>query len=152
MGLCDFGVSRCVDEFASLSMTRGVGTPLYIAPEVLEGTTYNFSADVFSFGICLWQLHSRQEPYSGINYMQVVPRILEGMRPTPISGSPFSGLQESCWSAEPSTRPSFVDIVSTLKTIRARKSQLGGGGRRAKKKGEQLSGKLRVSKTDIEFK
>ncbi len=117
--VCDFGVSRCVDSTSSLNMTRGVGTPLYIAPEVLEGTVYNSSADVFSFGICLWQTLEREEPYKGVNYMQLVPLIVqESLRPKISERSErFRSLLEACWSSDPTARPPFDQIVVLLKQL-----------------------------------
>ena len=31
-----------------------IGTPAWMAPEVLRGERYSFSADVYSFGVVLW--------------------------------------------------------------------------------------------------
>ncbi|EGZ11205.1 hypothetical protein PHYSODRAFT_337950 [Phytophthora sojae] len=45
--LIDFGVSRDCQE---LSMTAGVGTPYWTAPEILEGKRYTEKADIYSFG------------------------------------------------------------------------------------------------------
>lgn len=42
-----------------------------MAPEVISGKKYTEKADVFSFGIILWEIASRQPPYKGkliINY------------------------------------------------------------------------------------
>ena len=47
----------------ALSMTAGVGTPLYMPPEALVSRAYDaFKADVFSFGVLLWELFSQQRP------------------------------------------------------------------------------------------
>ena len=43
--IIDFGLSRIVDK----EMTRGVGTPIYTAPEVLAGRSYSNKADVYRF-------------------------------------------------------------------------------------------------------
>jgi LRR receptor-like serine/threonine-protein kinase FLS2 len=43
-------------------MTCGVGTPLYMSPEVIRGSEYNQPADVWSFGILLWEIASQQTP------------------------------------------------------------------------------------------
>ncbi|XP_070064900.1 mitogen-activated protein kinase kinase kinase 7 isoform X2 [Drosophila virilis] len=57
--ICDFGTVR---EIAS-KMTSSVGTPAYIAPEVLEGKIYTEKCDVYSFGIILWEVMSRKKPF-----------------------------------------------------------------------------------------
>lgn len=58
--LTDFGVAR---EASESTMTAGVGTSLWMAPEVMLGEKYNQSADVFSFGVLLSELDTHALPY-----------------------------------------------------------------------------------------
>ncbi|ETM47566.1 TKL protein kinase, partial [Phytophthora nicotianae] len=51
--LTDFGISR---EQADRTMTAGVGTSLWMAPEVMLGERYDDKADMFSFGVLLSEL------------------------------------------------------------------------------------------------
>ncbi len=46
----------------SVSLTAGVGTPLYMAPEALTGDKYSFEADVFSFGVLMWEVATQRVP------------------------------------------------------------------------------------------
>jgi serine/threonine protein kinase len=39
------------------------GTLLWMAPEVIRGEEYTIKSDVFSFGIIIWEIISREEPY-----------------------------------------------------------------------------------------
>lgn len=57
----DFGVSR---EIIDKTMTAGVGTSLWMAPEVLVGEHYDEKADIFSFGVVLAELDSHSLPYT----------------------------------------------------------------------------------------
>lgn len=52
------------EDSAQLMMmaTAGVGTPSYMAPEVMGGLDYDNKADVFSFGIILWEIATQQSP------------------------------------------------------------------------------------------
>jgi serine/threonine-protein kinase TNNI3K len=59
--LTDFGVSR---ERSDRTMTAGVGSSLWMAPEVMMGERYDQKADVFSFGIVLSELDCHALPYS----------------------------------------------------------------------------------------
>ncbi|OWZ02629.1 TKL protein kinase [Phytophthora megakarya] len=59
--LSDFGVSR---ERLDQTMTAGVGTSLWMAPEVMLGERYDDKADVFSFGVVLSELDVHTMPYA----------------------------------------------------------------------------------------
>lgn len=59
--LSDFGLSR--ERSMEDTMTNGVGTILWSAPEVLEGNQYDEKADIFSFGIVLSEIDTCALPY-----------------------------------------------------------------------------------------
>ncbi|RLN91584.1 hypothetical protein BBJ28_00017099 [Nothophytophthora sp. Chile5] len=61
--LTDFGVSR---ERADHTMTGGVGTSRWMAPEVMMGERYDDKADMFSFGVVLSELDLHALPYSHV--------------------------------------------------------------------------------------
>ncbi|XP_065865439.1 serine/threonine-protein kinase 54-like [Euphorbia lathyris] len=54
--IADFGVAR-KEASNPKDMTRETGTLGYMAPEVLNGSPYNRKCDVYSFGICLWEIY-----------------------------------------------------------------------------------------------
>ncbi|EGZ24098.1 hypothetical protein PHYSODRAFT_253201 [Phytophthora sojae] len=58
--LIDFGVSRGRHEH---SMTAGVGTPYWSAPEILEEKRYTEQTDIYSFGVVLSELDTGKLPY-----------------------------------------------------------------------------------------
>lgn len=50
-----------------MTMTRGVGTVLWMAPELFVGRTkYGPKVDVYSFGVILWELATRENPWSDV--------------------------------------------------------------------------------------
>lgn len=54
-----------------------------MAPEVIQGTDYSLKADVFSYGIVLWEILARLPPYQGIPGLQLAFKVVnEGLRPT----------------------------------------------------------------------
>ena len=61
--LADFGWTRVMAE----SMTGKIGTYQWMAPEVINNEKYTEKADVYSFGIILWEIASREPPYKNIN-------------------------------------------------------------------------------------
>ena len=60
--ICDFGT---VTDKATL-MTNNKGSAAWMAPEVFEGQTYTEKCDVFSWGIILWEVLSREQPFKEI--------------------------------------------------------------------------------------
>lgn len=60
--LSDFGISRETSDEST--MTGGMGTTAWIAPEVLQGDRYAESADIFSFGITLSEMDTCGHPYN----------------------------------------------------------------------------------------
>ena len=55
--IADCGLARVLDDTGvSASRTRPIGTMAYAAPEFLLGTNVRESADMYSFGVLLWEL------------------------------------------------------------------------------------------------
>ncbi len=111
--VADFGFARIKEENAT--MTR-CGTPCWTAPEVLQGGKYDERADVFSFGIIVWQVLTRREPYVGRNFMGVSLDVLEGKRPQIPNDCPteFHKVMKKCWHASAEKRPSMESVVTFL--------------------------------------
>jgi len=77
--LADFGLSRTVDNIQNNTFA---GTVQYSAPEILEANTFSSAADIYSFGICMWELAARQLPFQGISVMEVLWGVVkENLRP-----------------------------------------------------------------------
>jgi serine/threonine protein kinase len=58
-----------------------MGVVCCVAPEVIRGDKYSESADVYSFGIIMWEVATRKQPFAGRNFMGVSLDVLEGKRP-----------------------------------------------------------------------
>ena len=67
--ICDFGLARLRDY--NTVLTANVGTIHWMAPEVLTGTQYDESADIYSVGIVLWELFTGLCPYEGMKQVEV---------------------------------------------------------------------------------
>jgi serine/threonine-protein kinase len=63
--LTDFGLARAL-EWASLTGSKGpLGTPGYIPPEIWEGKKATLAADVYSFGVILWEILAGRRLFDG---------------------------------------------------------------------------------------
>ncbi|KAF8398999.1 hypothetical protein HHK36_014866 [Tetracentron sinense] len=69
--VCDFGLSR-MKHNTYLSSRSTAGTAEWMAPEVLRNEPSDEKCDVYSFGVILWELSTLQQPWGGMNPMQVV--------------------------------------------------------------------------------
>ena len=68
----DFGVAKPVHDHLSLTRTgETMGTPAYMAPEQLLGTT-DVQTDIYSLGVILYQLLTGKLPFTGANPMEVM--------------------------------------------------------------------------------
>ena len=104
--VCDFGLSRLKDQ--ARSMTANCGTVQWMAPEVLANGSYDEKADVYSFGIIVWELLTRECPYEGMSPIQVALSVLNrDKRPQIPKWCPpqLHSLIKSCIKKDPSKRP-----------------------------------------------
>jgi serine/threonine-protein kinase len=81
--LMDFGIAQVVDLQRMTVTGQLLGSPAYMAPELIEGKPLDFRTDVFSIGIVLYQLATGRLPFSGKNPHEVLRRIGEGRFPDP---------------------------------------------------------------------
>uniref|UniRef100_A0A7S4P0M5 Protein kinase domain-containing protein n=1 Tax=Guillardia theta TaxID=55529 RepID=A0A7S4P0M5_GUITH len=116
--VADFGLARVQDS--ARTMTGGIGTSQYTAPEVLRSERYDHKADVYSFGVILWEIHARKIPYSEMNQMQIAVAVAtQDQRPPPPKNcpAPFWQLMQHCWQTRPHDRPSFPEVLSQLEDM-----------------------------------
>jgi LRR receptor-like serine/threonine-protein kinase FLS2 len=102
-------------------LTKGIGTPLWMAPEIMAGRAYGSSADVYSFAVLLWEIAAQSEPWpdaEGTVFMQhsLLTRIEAGERlPLDPSWPPkYVALIQQCWDLDPALRPAFSSVSQFL--------------------------------------
>lgn len=115
--VADFGVARFQSQ--SGAMTAETGTYRWMAPEVISHLPYGHKADIFSFGIVLWELLTGKLPYESMNPVQAAVGVRQGLRPQIPEQTPaeLSALIERCWQDSPSERPDFCDISVILQNL-----------------------------------
>ncbi|CAJ2641578.1 unnamed protein product [Trifolium pratense] len=91
--ISDFGLSRTVRPGEYVETV--CGTPLYMAPEVLQFQKYDYKADMWSVGAILFELLNGYPPFNGRNNVQVLKNI-RSCTSLPFSQLILSGLDPAC--------------------------------------------------------
>lgn len=122
--IADFGIARIKPPGSGEAdgwgrMTICVGTLNWMAPEVLHSNSYDEKVDVYSYGMCLYEIMSGQIPFEGEEHERLGEQVLRGIRPE--KGESFNVLPEAvrdvivaCWSRNPKKRLSFDQILAAL--------------------------------------
>lgn len=114
--LGDFGLSRFLNSGKEPTHGR-IGTPHWMAPEILKGGTYQFPADIFSYGMILWELITYKIPYHNIDPMKIVDLITKEKKivKVPDEGNPvLRRIAQRCIQYEPRDRPSLDVVLEVL--------------------------------------
>jgi serine/threonine protein kinase len=118
----DFGFAENLKSDRYLLDKKGPkGTALYMAPEVMRQEEFNEKADVYSFGLILYELVSGEELFP--QYEELDPFFqaicIDHERPIPPPGTlpSISALMKRCWAPDPIYRPTFEEIIRALDEI-----------------------------------
>ncbi|KAG7340885.1 multi-sensor hybrid histidine kinase [Nitzschia inconspicua] len=100
---------------------RATGTPFWMSPELLKGESHNNAkSDIYAFGILLWEVYSRDNPFSGENHLDVLKQVCDPViqkRPViPRNCSYKIGeLYMNCVAHDPKKRPTAEHIDLLLR-------------------------------------
>uniref|UniRef100_A0A6B2KYU1 Protein kinase domain-containing protein n=1 Tax=Arcella intermedia TaxID=1963864 RepID=A0A6B2KYU1_9EUKA len=99
--LTDLGCSRLV---RTETMTKGVGSPLWMSPEVAKGQSYSFPCDIFSFGVVCFEIFNETLPeYDMATQQVVIPQDCLG-----------SAIIKECIRINPDRRPTATKLIGSL--------------------------------------
>jgi len=117
----DFGLARIKEETrtttANAQTNQKVGTLAWMAPELfVPKPKYSKAADIYSYGMILWELAARKSPHASCNPNLLAMFILQGHREDIPQNTPdnYAKLIKWCWKAEPKERPSIEQAVEHL--------------------------------------
>ncbi|CEM08830.1 unnamed protein product [Vitrella brassicaformis CCMP3155] len=115
--LCDFGLALNLLRQRSSKHRGRVGTPHWMAPEVLRGAECTPAADVYSFGILLWEMLGVKIPYVALSVPQIVAAVGWGKKtPGSLPDAPrrLSIIMRACMNDDPSKRPDFKKLLNVF--------------------------------------
>ena len=119
--LCDFGLTRVLAQEQQLTASKGFGSLLWLAPEVILGVPYSQAADVYAYGILCWEILSPgEELYRGIPYYSLSQLVAkDGKRPplNPRWPVGICSLMSQCWDEDPTQRLEFPEILQQLRAF-----------------------------------
>jgi len=122
--LFDFGLAREIHDKDKVSsttwkLTGETGSLRYMAPEVCLSKPYGYSADVYSFGIMMWEmLSSDSKPFAGYNKEMHSDLVVDkGGRPIVEEswGPSIKGFLNSSWNKDLNRRPDSAKASAILK-------------------------------------
>jgi hypothetical protein len=109
--ICDFGFARVLKPDP---MTKLIGTPQWMAPEIVKNERSNERVDVYSYGVVLWEMLTGQIPFAGQSAFQIVYALtVDGLSLVFPEEAPEAlvRLIQSCCNRNPAKRPSFQAIL-----------------------------------------
>jgi len=100
------------------------GTPVYVAPEVFHSEVYDSKADIYSFGIMLWEMwYGRQAFVEFRGPMTAFFSLVDkDDRPGDVDGGKkpparWKQLMNRCWDGNPDQRPSAEICNQEITTL-----------------------------------
>jgi len=124
--VADFGMSRSVENYYISSDSE---IPVkWSAPEVLKFKKFSHKSDVWSYGVCIWEIFERgTEPYPMLSNKKAFALVIEGHRLEKPVECPVIvwHLVEMCWHQEPHERASFAELVQVWREIIEKENKTG---------------------------
>ncbi|XP_068186440.1 serine/threonine-protein kinase 36 [Antennarius striatus] len=109
--LCDFGFARAM-SVSTLVVTSIKGTPLYMSPELVEEKPYDHTADLWSLGCILYELHQGEPPFYTNSIIQLVKMIVrDAVRWPDTMSDTFKSFLKGLLTKDPQKRLSWPDLL-----------------------------------------
>lgn len=120
--LIDFGIAKSEEDLIDVERNEDIKyLPFRVtALEILtEKEIYSFAADIYSFGLLMWQIATHIEPWQEVNEVETMIEILKSNnKPTsklpPNTPKVIHSLIQRCWSNQKEERPSITQITAEL--------------------------------------
>ncbi|AVK75014.1 serine-threonine kinase [Pandoravirus quercus] len=127
----DFGLTKFRADLADGVGVAPIGSVHWMAPEVLnESLDVDYAmADVYSFGIILWEVLTREQPYAGMSPAAIAVAVIrDDARPRMPDDLPaahpqaYVDLVNDCWHRDPTVRPTFMEVMTRLSAMHGESS------------------------------
>lgn len=131
--IADFNLSKIIEEVESVQTSAGAASnPRWLPPEVLQGEKFTAAADVFAFGVVMWELLVWDIPWVRTNQFQIPGIVMGGWRlevpgnkgELPGYGAKafrgldgYIALMKRCWAQKADDRPRFGEVIAELRKL-----------------------------------
>jgi len=129
--IADFGLSKKVDALPGVSEADNKqvktvekdklrGPYKWMAPESLARNEFSIKSDAWSFGVVLYEMITRSEPFPTMDIFTVANLVTtQGLKlqPPPSTPHKFGALMTWCFASRPEDRPDFLQISQSLAAI-----------------------------------
>ena len=117
--IIDFELSIKIEESGDKHHTIGVGTPLYMAPELIlnNSSEYDGSIDVYSYSLIVFTIMNEDFPYGeNLTFVKLLDCLSKDIKPEFTKEIPeiYKTLIRRCQDKTPSKRPTFPEIVEFI--------------------------------------
>src|SRR5262249_2835336 len=117
--LFDFGIARALGRTARSTLLtvidHSLGTPAFIAPELIEGSGNDDSrADLYALGVLIYYLLSGRPPFGGRSAAEVVDQQLHRQAPRLPPSAGLESLVARLLEKRPLDRPASADVVVSV--------------------------------------
>ena len=86
-------------------------------PQVLDSGGSSYPSDVYSFGIVVWEVLSRERPWANkTRPSEILTAVLRGARPSFRADAPADivDIARACWGGEPEERTTFGAVLEGM--------------------------------------
>jgi len=124
--VADFGLAKFTKHNLDLAVTSPyvMGNPAWMAPELIDPCVKTQGCDVYSFGITLWEIVTRELPFADKYHSNahIAYCVLQGERPQipdtiPDNLKDLGNIIKECYAADPHKRPNFEQVISRLQSL-----------------------------------
>ncbi|VDK70940.1 unnamed protein product [Onchocerca ochengi] len=120
--VADFGESRFMAQHDDENMTKQPGNLRWMAPEIFtQCSRYDRKADVFSYALCIWELHAAELPFAHLKPAAAAAEMAYKRGRPPLPPHPtvqfpahILYMITSAWHHDPKSRPAFADILPNI--------------------------------------
>uniref|UniRef100_A0A915Q6D0 Protein kinase domain-containing protein n=1 Tax=Setaria digitata TaxID=48799 RepID=A0A915Q6D0_9BILA len=120
--VADFGESRFMAQHDDENMTKQPGNLRWMAPEIFtQCGRYDRKADVFSYALCIWELHAAELPFAHLKPAAAAAEMAYKRGRPPLPSHPTVQFPAhilytitSAWHHDPKSRPAFADILPNI--------------------------------------